>query len=232
MSAWLPWLLVPATYLLASVSFAYWAGRINGKDLRKEGSGNLGATNAGRVLGKQWFFAVFACDLAKGMLPVLWADQIARASGSTLERLAPSVADWADRTAGTGGHPLDWLPLAVAAAAVLGHIFTCFHGFKGGKAVATSLGVLIGLVWVVAAMSFAVWLVVWTIGIVAFGKKPSEAVGPASVFAAIAAPIIRQFTHPRPWADANLAVTVFILLVACVVVVRHRSNIAKMLKRG
>jgi len=214
MSIWLLWLLVPATYLLGSVSFAYWAGRAKGIDLRQHGSGNLGATNAGRVLGKQWFFGIFALDLLKGFLPVLGA----------MELIKPYAAN--------PPYAIDWLPLVVAAAAILGHSFTCFHGFKGGKAVATSLGVLIALVLQVAAITFAVWLVMWTIGVVAFGKKPDQAVGPASVFAAIAAPLARQFTHPAPWNTANLPVTLFILIVACLVVVKHRSNIAKMIRRN
>src|SRR5258705_510268 len=118
---WLPWLLPMAAYLLGSVSFAWIAGRLNGIDLRQHGSRRLSATNAGRVLGREWFFFVFALDVAKGWAPVYVVDQSLGRGGDTL------------------------LLLSVGAAAVLGHVFTCFHGFKGGKAVATSLGVLIAL---------------------------------------------------------------------------------------
>ena len=121
-------LAVLGAYLLGSVSFAYFAGKAKGIDLRQHGSGNLGATNAGRVLGMRWFVIVFALDLAKGVVAVLVAKEVERRTG------------------------LSWTPIAAAAAVVLGHSFTCFHGFKGGKAVATSLGVLAALVWKVAVV--------------------------------------------------------------------------------
>src|SRR5882724_6812016 len=129
-----PWLMALAAYLLGSVSFAWIAGRLNGIDLREHGSHSLGATNAGRVLGREWFFLVFALDVAKGWAPVYVVDH----------------------SLGRGGNTV--LLLLVGAAAVLGHIFTCIHRFKGGKAVATSLGVLIALLPLVAAISFSVWL--------------------------------------------------------------------------
>lgn len=217
---WYYWLLVPATYLLGSISFAYWAGRIRGKDLRKEGSGNLGATNAGRVLGKAWFFIIFTLDLAKGLVPVVLAQQ--------LDVMRVAVPD-GPTVMQSGG----WLVMATAVAAILGHSFTCFHGFKGGKAVATSLGVLIALVWPVAVACFVVWLLVWTVGVSAFGAKFAEAVGPASVLAAIAAPIAHLATCPgRPWQPPYVFITVFVIAVSCLVVVRHRSNIAKMFGRS
>ena len=189
------WLLVPAAYLLGSVSFAYWAGRIKGKDLRKEGSGNLGATNAGRVLGWHWFAAVFILDIAKGTLPVL-------ASHSAND---------------------PWLPIAVAAAAVLGHVFTCFHGFKGGKAVATSLGVLIGLAPPAAGIIFGCWLTAWLLVWLVLRLKRSDAVGPASILAAISA-VPAYLVTARPWQWPTLG---FLALLAALVLIKHRSNFAK-----
>lgn len=203
---WYYWLLVPATYLLASISFAWWAGKLKGKDLRKEGSGNLGATNAGRVLGRAWFFSILILDIAKGLGPVLLAQTF------------------------VSTHPAnsDWLIIATASAAILGHTFTCFHGFKGGKAVATSLGVLIALVGHVAVVCFVVWILAWTLGVTMFGRKFAEAVGPASVLAALAAPIAHLAMCRNPWEMPNVLITLFVLLISCLVVVRHRSNIAKM----
>lgn len=200
------WLLLPLTYLLGSVSFAWLAGRLKGIDLRQHGSGNLGATNAGRVLGRPWFFIIFTADLAKGLIPVLIALALA-------ER----------------GEAHGTLPVLTAACAILGHSFTCFHGFKGGKAVATSLGVLIGLVHVAAAITFCLWLLVWAIGCLGFRCKPSDAVGPASVVAALAMPFAHLATFPQPWALLNLPLTIFLFLVSALVVVRHRSNIAKLM---
>jgi glycerol-3-phosphate acyltransferase PlsY len=203
------WLLLPLTYLLGSVSFAWLAARSRGIDLRQHGSGNLGATNAGRVMGRKWFFIVFGADVAKGLLPVL-------------------VALWLVERHGAHAS----LPVLTAAAAILGHSFTCFHGFKGGKAVATSLGVLIGLVHVAAAITFGIWVLAWALAYTVAGLKPSDAVGPASVVAALTMPFAHLATYPQPWAVLNLPLTIFLFLIAALVIVRHRSNIAKLMRRG
>jgi glycerol-3-phosphate acyltransferase PlsY len=204
-TAWWSWLVLPAAYLLGSVSPAWCAGRINGKDLRQHGSGHLGATNAGRVLGAKWFAIVFAADVLKGALPVVAA------------HLLPA-AD-ADRP---------WLLLAAGASAVLGHVFTCFHGFKGGKAVATSLGLLAALVWPVALVSLGAWLVAWTVGWMAFGLGKSGAVGQASVIAALVTPAARLLLPGSPWSADQAPITGFLILLSVLVVVKHKSNIQKL----
>lgn len=200
------WLLLPLTYLLASVSFAWLAAKAKGIDLRQHGSGNLGATNAGRVMGRKWFFIIFTADLAKGLIPVL---------------VALALVD--------AGHAHATLPVLTAACAILGHSFTCFHGFKGGKAVATSLGVLIGLVYIAAGITFGIWLLTWALCYTVFRLKASDAVGPASVVAALAMPFAHLATYPQPWAVLNLPLTIFLFLVSTLVIVRHRSNIAKLM---
>lgn len=199
------WLLIPATYLLGSVSFAWIAGRIKGIDLRQHGSGNLGSTNTGRVLGKSWGFSVFVADVLKGLLPVL-------------------LARWLTETQGAHAS----LPILTAAAAILGHSFTCFHGFKGGKAVATAIGVLTGLVYIVAAITFCTWVLTWAIAFSIFRLSPSNAVAPASVMGALITPIGHLLTFPEPWALLNLPLTIFIVLLSALVVVRHRSNIQRL----
>jgi len=200
------WSLPLLSYLIGSISFAWIAGRIKGVDLRMHGSKNLGATNAGRVLGKQWFVIVFTADLLKGLLPVLAVMQLVHTE-----------------------HALG-LAIATAIGAVLGHVFTCYHGFKGGKAVATSLGVLIALMPGVAGLAFVVWLCAWIIGW-AVGKLPkSTAVGPASVVAAIVAPWLHWMVSPDPW-QTDLPRTLFIILLSLLVVVKHRSNIAALFAR-
>ena len=200
------WLLLPLAYLFGSISFAWLAARAKGIDLRQHGSGNLGATNAGRVLGRKWFFIIFCADLAKGLIPVL---------------IARALVDSAQANA--------TLPVLTAACAILGHSFTCFHGFKGGKAVATSLGVLIGLVYIAAGITFGIWLLAWAVACVVFRLKPSDAVGPASVIAALAMPFAHLAKFQSPWALLNLPLTIFLFLVSALVIVRHRSNIAKLM---
>ena len=204
------WLLIPVAYLLGAVSFAYLAGRANGIDLRQHGSGNLGATNAGRVLGAKWFALVFCADVLKGVAPVIAA------------HLLPCPPE-----------QRPWLLLASATAAILGHVFTCFHGFKGGKAVATSLGVLAALVWPVALVGLGVWLVAWGAGWKLGNLGKAGAVGLASVVAALAVPPARIFGGawlrcPEPWSTAERPITVFLILLAVLVVVKHRSNLQKL----
>ncbi|MBM4095470.1 MAG: glycerol-3-phosphate 1-O-acyltransferase PlsY [Planctomycetes bacterium] len=119
----LPYLLVISAYLIGSVPFGFLAGRLKGVDLRATGSGNIGATNAGRVLGKWWGYGVFALDFLKG------------ATGVALGRLA-EVETWPEGLA----------PVACGSAAFLGHIFPIYLAFKGGKGVATGAGIMACLV--------------------------------------------------------------------------------------
>jgi len=199
------WLLIPATYFLASISFAYWAGRLNGIDLRSHGSGNLGATNAGRVLGIKWFLLVFACDVLKSLAPIM-------------------LAKW---LVVHGANP--YLPMLVAVAALIGHSFTCFHRFKGGKGVATSLGLLIGLTPIVAALSLASWLVAWLLARYVWRMGAAASVSPASLVSAVAVPATRFMTCPHPLAINELPITVFYVLIGILVMYRHRSNIRQLL---
>lgn len=191
-----------AVYLLGSVSFAYLAAKSKGIDLRKVGSGNLGATNAGRVMGGKWFAAIFICDVLKGLIPVLLAMHV----------FFPDQIGAAEMT---------------AAAAILGHVFTCFHGFKGGKAVATSLGAVIALAYIPALYCFAVWMLAWFVGIVVFHAKKSSAVGPASIAAAAFLPVAVLVITPTPWANNKIVTTILLLALAALVLVKHRSNAQK-----
>lgn len=203
-----------AGYFLGSVSFAFIAGKLKGIDLREHGSGNLGATNAGRVLGGRWFAVVFLCDVAKGAVPVLAA------------RFLPAMLGYQ-----TAAVEHQVLMIAAGTGAILGHVFTLFHRFRGGKAVATSLGVLIALLPKLAGLCALVWLVVWLVAAVAFKAKKSTAVGPASVLTAFAAPVGWWLLVEDPLAADTRILTAFVVLLAALVVIRHRSNIATMLGR-
>lgn len=119
-------------YLLGSIPFAYLAGRLNGVDLRTVGSGNLGATNVFRTLGRTVGIAVMVLDIAKGAAAVL-------------------IAQWL-----AGG---SWWPIAAGALAILGHVFPVWTGFKGGKGVAVGAGALIGLVPLASAVLIVLWVV-------------------------------------------------------------------------
>src|SRR2546423_10935774 len=121
-------LLIPAACVFGSVPFGLIVGRSKGIDPRKAGSGNIGATNVGRLLGKRFFFFVFLLDLLKGLLPMLAAAAALHAGGRTID--------------GARGYLL-WL--LVGFAAIVGHMFSLFLGFKGGKAVAASSRVILRL---------------------------------------------------------------------------------------
>ena len=194
-------------YLFASISFAWWVARSHGINLREHGSGNLGATNVGRVLGGRWFAVVFIADVFKGILPV------------TLMQISLPAWEIPDAAAG-------WWLTACAAAAVIGHIAPCWHGFRGGKAVATSLGVIIALSPLVAAAAAGVWLLAWLVGL-ALGLGRSNAVAPASVCAALGAAGLQWWWFG--WGEEALPITILVVLAAVLVVVRHRTNLQRLL---
>ena len=132
---------VALAYVAGATPFGWLAGRLRGIDLRQHGSGNIGATNAVRVLGKSIGLPVFVLDMLKGWLPVP-----ARRGGRTAE---PAFA----------GHPMaaQSAPVLAGLGAILGHTFTFWLGFKGGKGVATSAGVMFGL----APLALLAAVVVW-----------------------------------------------------------------------
>ena len=124
------------SYLVGAIPFGLLVGWIKGVDIRKEGSQNIGATNAGRVLGKKFFFLVLVLDLLKGLLPTLFLP-------------------WAVNFFWGKSHPL--LALVVGIAGISGHVFPLYLKFKGGKGVATSAGVFLALCPLPFAIAFGVW---------------------------------------------------------------------------
>jgi glycerol-3-phosphate acyltransferase PlsY len=131
-----------ASYLLGSIPFGYLAGRLKGIDIRQHGSRNVGATNVGRVLGRRWGLAVFALDVLKGAVPVVGAGL------------------WLHRAGEFAGPGLLALWMLDAFAAVAGHVWPVWLGFRGGKGVATYIGVLLGLYWPLGIVFCALWLAV------------------------------------------------------------------------
>src|SRR2546423_2575215 len=109
-------LIIPISYLLGSIPFGLLVGRARRIDVRTAGSGNIGATNVGRLLGKKYFFLVFFLDLLKSFMPMLIASHIVQQENPTI-RDAQLYLLW----------------LSVGFAAVLGHMFSVFLRFKGGK---------------------------------------------------------------------------------------------------
>lgn len=197
-------LLVPLAYLLGSIPFGYLAGRLNGIDLREHGSHNIGATNAVRVLGKKWGIPVFICDFLKGFLPVLWVKH----------SLGYDMCDTDFTCVGDMG-----VILSVLLATVLGHTFTCFLRFKGGKGVATMAGCLVAflpMVAAVAAVTFAITLVCSR-----YVSLSSLTAGAVMVAAAAWEFVTNDVT------EAECMALGLLLLIYALVVYRHRSNIVR-----
>src|SRR4030095_8464371 len=149
------------SYLLGSIPAGYIAGRIAGIDIRTVGSGNIGATNVTRVLGKRYGYPVFIVDFLKGFAAVGMSIMIAK-------RAQPASV------------PSELFGVVGAVACVLGHSFPVWLGFKGGKGVAASAGALFGLTPFVALIAVAVWLVIFYL---------TRYVSVASMTAALAVPI-------------------------------------------
>ena len=201
---------VVAGYLAGSIPFGLLAGLIKGVDLRKVGSCNIGASNAGRVLGKRWFFIILTLDALKGFVPVLWAGLWMKRGGafSAADQVIQQQCAW----------------LAVALAAILGHLFPVFLGFRGGRGVATSLGVVLAI-WpyytISGLLAFAVWGAV---------KKGSGYISVASIAACGAFPVLVVVVGLA--AGGGLAslmpFVVFAVIVAALVVIRHWPNIRRL----
>jgi glycerol-3-phosphate acyltransferase PlsY len=179
-------------YVLGSLPFGLWVGFAKGVDIRKLGSGNVGATNIVRNLGWGPGLVVFAADIAKGVIPVL-------------------IAKAVEPDAWQGG-----VTALCGALAMAGHIFSPFLRFRGGRGVATALGVLLGLDWRVGIGGFGAWLAVVLI---------VRIVSVASIIAAASVPVLMWlFKDPR-------AYLWFGCPAAAIVIVRHWPNI-KRLARG
>lgn len=203
---------IVGAYLLGSIPFGFLIARAKGLDIRQHGSRNIGATNVGRVLGRRWGMLCFALDVLKGALAVLLAGWWTGALGDA----NPSAS-------------LAWLWLAVAGAAITGHMFTIFLRFKGGKGVATGFGALLAM-WPHLTVPAIAALVVWI-----FTLRFTRYVSVSSILAAIILPIsvalqalIRADGSP---ADRMAAVAPFLIATSALgalVIWKHRANIARL----
>ncbi len=193
------YLLPLAAYFYGAVPFGFLIAKfVRGVDIRQTGSGNIGATNAARVLGWKFFPLVFLLDFSKGLLPPLAAMRLVSEAG-----------------------PFEPSPIAVGAAiaAVLGHVFPVYLGFKGGKAVAASTGAILVLAPWALLVAAAVWALVF-----AFWRYVSL----ASICATAALAISVWVIYADPL-GAGVFRTAFGMLGAMLVIARHHDNIRRLL---
>lgn len=183
------WLFLLLGFCLGSLPFGHWVGLARGVDLRQQGSQNTGATNAGRMLGRKWGYFVFVLDLFKGWIAVWLAIQW----GST-----------------------DEVSIAAGVCAVLGHVFSPWLGFRGGKGVATSAGIFLALTPLITLILAGLWMVFfWIWRMVSVASLAVATVFPVLVF---------WFAPGRPilqWVSVGIAGLVW---------VRHRGNLIRLMK--
>jgi len=183
-------------YLLGSVSFAVLVAKRHGVDILKAGSGNPGATNVKRVIGKGPGNLVFALDFLKGFIGAGWPALI------SMFHLLPADA------------PVLWMGIAGLAGAILGHSFSLFLGFKGGKGVATTIGGLMALMPFVILGGLLVWVAVF---------YASRYVSLASIaMGLVLMPIAALLGEPREKIGLCFA-------LAILIIVRHRANLQRLM---
>lgn len=190
--------LLVTAYLLGSIPTAVWWGkRYYGIDVREFGSGNAGATNTFRVLGK------------KAGVPVLFIDIVKGTSAVLLAFLSPFVFE---------SNQFVNLQLGLGIAALVGHVFPIFAGFRGGKGVATILGVVICLTPITSIMVLGVFLIV---------LLATRYVSLSSITAGLSFPFFLNIVLK----NQNQTLLIFSLFVAALLILTHKKNIARLLKR-
>jgi glycerol-3-phosphate acyltransferase PlsY len=187
-------------YLSGAMPFGYWAGKLKGMDIRQHGSGNIGATNVIRVLGKGIGIPVFILDALKGWLPVWLATSFLAKQGAATEIVSAGA-------------------VVAGLSAVLGHMFTFWLGFKGGKGVATTAGVLLGIAPLAMLGGLGVWLLFFF---------TTRYVSLASMMAGVGvvATMVAVMARDGRWDAVMLG---FGVLIMVLVIVRHRANMGRIL---
>ena len=194
-------IVLGASYLLGSIPFGYLAGRIAGIDIQKGGSGNIGATNVLRVLGRRYGYTVFVLDFLKGLGAVKISVSIA-----TLMR-----QDWVSP---------EIFGIVAAVSAVIGHCFPLWLKFRGGKGVATSAGALFGLMPFAMLIGVVIWMLIFWF---------TRYVSLASVVAALALPLVIAIMA-RLNQSYGKALFYSSLCIAAVVIWRHHSNLSRLMR--
>lgn len=191
-------------FLIGGIPFGYIIGKLNGKDIRKEGSCNIGATNVTRVVGKWWGKLCFLLDFLKGALPVTAAVLLSK------------------------DDPYGVLPAVTAFLVVAGHIWPVYLKFKGGKGVATAAGAFLPLSWAAIVTALIVWALVFLTT-----RYVSLASITAAVIFALTA-VIFYIIFPElslfPGYKTGVACLIPIVLLSILTIVKHRSNIKRLLE--
>jgi glycerol-3-phosphate acyltransferase PlsY len=198
--------LLILAYFIGSIPTGYLVGRSAGIDIREHGSGSTGAANVWRTIGKDKGLFVFGVDLIKGATTILLI-QSANELKSIANALLPNSFEM-----NTQLHN-EWIVVSSALLVLLGHSYSCWIDFKGGKSVATGLGILLALNWSVALGAFGLWL-----GTVIMWRTTSI----SSLLAAIAASSLMLFTQ------SPFAYKLMVCVGSILILYRHRSNLDRL----
>lgn len=196
-----PVFILLGSYLVGSVPFGLLVARVaKGIDIREHGSKNIGATNVTRVLGWKWGALCFVLDVLKGALPVYLPKLMLAAN-------EPNHVHW---------------QVAAGLLAILGHMFSIWLGFHGGKGVATALGVVTMLAPLATAITFGVFIACFAV---------TRIVSISSILSAVTFAVAQMyFLWPEPFRPGRWSIAIFSLAVPTLIIVKHRSNIGRLLR--
>ena len=217
------WLCPLFAFLLGSIPFGLIIAKAKGINIREHGSGNIGATNVLRVIGKKYGITCLLLDALKGFIPVMLAVNLIQIAGHhpLLNLNLPDA--WTLSLPATEALKGQLFQILTALAAVLGHNYSPWVGFKGGKGIATSAGVFLALM----PMGLAVLAVVWVLAFLI-----TRYVSVASILAAASLPFITLYGSWRHGRIAdgtwNKPLLVFSIVIAILAIWKHRSNIQRL----
>jgi len=214
------WLCPLLAFLCGSIPFGWIFGKCKGIDIRQHGSGNIGATNVWRVLGKGCGIPCFLLDVMKGLVPTVLGLSLIHFTGMKNPLSLAVLAPYAET------HPMltaQVFQVLTGLCAILGHNYSPWVGFKGGKGIATSAGVLIALMPAAVVILVLVWGIVFGI---------SRYVSLASIIAAAVLPLLTvwgSYYHGK-FADGtwNKPLLAFSILIGVLAIYKHRSNIQRL----
>ncbi|TAE75558.1 MAG: glycerol-3-phosphate 1-O-acyltransferase [Verrucomicrobia bacterium] len=227
------WLCPILAFLLGSIPFGLIIARLKGIDIRQHGSGNIGATNVLRVIGKKYGITCLLLDALKGFIPVAIAVNLIQIESRRAGIPVPALDSFAVHLPSAQQLTAQLIHVLTGLAAILGHNYSPWVGFKGGKGIATSAGVLLALMPAAVILLIGVWLMFFT---------ATRYVSVASIAAAAALPLLThvgaRFHHvnndkslPTLWEAGtwNKPLFIFSVIIAILAIWKHRANIQRLL---
>ena len=222
----LPWLLPILGFLIGSIPFGLLIAKAKGVDIRQHGSGNIGATNVLRVIGKGPGIFCLILDLLKGFIPVFIATNLLRFGTDEAGIPLAVISGLTEALPAEKQLFVQTIHILTGIASILGHNYSPWIGFKGGKGIATSAGVLIPLMPIAIPILVLIWII---------ALRLIHYVSGASIVAAIALPLLTAWGsyHHGKFADGtwNKPLLAFTIFASVMAVWRHRSNIIR-IKNG